>query len=288
MTTYEYQKTLKSSLSDELINTYLLRPVAGFVVSLLYKTSVTPNQVTIASTVAGLVAAAVYLNNEALTTAVAGLMVTVKDVLDSADGQLARAKGQYTRIGRFLDSIGDFVVDLALFGAIGWILYRSTGDVWMILLAAVGLLGITLRVSYHVFYQTSFLHLEDRYVNNRLTEELTQDDLAGDPLALALQRMFLFIYGWQDRLMLRIDAWCRGERADREFLLRWYGDPSGLRLSGLIGIGTELFLLMLCSLFNELRLYLVLNLLLMNGILFFSIFYRRIFLLPSLAPKGSP
>lgn len=88
--------------------------------------------------------------------------------------------------------------------------------------------------------------------------------------------------------MLRIDAWCRGERADREFLLRWYGDPSGLRLSGLIGIGTELFLLMLCSLFNELRLYLVLNLLLMNGILFFSIFYRRIFLLPSLAPKGSP
>ena len=287
MAPYEYKNTLKSSLSDELINTYLLRPVAGFIVSLLYKTSVTPNQVTVASTVAGLIAAAIYLNNEALTTAVAGLMVTVKDVLDSADGQLARAKGQYTRIGRFLDSIGDFVVDLALFGALGWILYRSTGDTWMLMLAAMGLFGITLRVSYHVFYQTSFLHLEDQYVNNRVTEELTRDDLAGDPLALALQRIFLIIYGWQDRLMLRLDSWCRRGRSDRELLLLWYSDPAGLRLSGLIGIGTELFLLMLCSLFNELRLYLFLNLLLMNGILFFSIFYRRVFLFPSLDTKGS-
>ncbi|HCA78607.1 MAG TPA: hypothetical protein DEP53_02620 [Bacteroidetes bacterium] len=287
MAPYEYKNTLKSSLSDELINTYLLRPVAGFIVSLLYKTSVTPNQVTVASTVAGLIAAAIYLNNEALTTAVAGLMVTVKDVLDSADGQLARAKGQYTRIGRFLDSIGDFVVDLALFGALGWILYRSTGDTWMLMLAAMGLFGITLRVSYHVFYQTSFLHLEDQYVNNRVTEELTRDDLAGDPLALALQRIFLIIYGWQDRFMLRLDSWCRRGRSDRELLLLWYSDPAGLRLSGLIGIGTELFLLMLCSLFNELRLYLFLNLLLMNGILFFSIFYRRVFLFPSLDTKGS-
>jgi phosphatidylglycerophosphate synthase len=286
MASYEYQKTLKSSLSDELINTYLLRPVAGLVVSLLYKTSITPNQVTIASTIAGLVAAAIYLNNEALTTALAGLMVTVKDVLDSADGQLARAKGQYTRIGRFLDSIGDFVVDLALFGAIGWILYSSTGDAWMLVLSTLGLIGITLRVSYHVFYQTSFLHLEDRYVNNRVTEEVTQDDLAGDQLALLLQRIFLFIYGWQDRLMLRIDFWCRAERSDREFLLRWYSDPTGLRLSGLLGIGTELFLLMICSLFNELHLYLMLNLLLMNGILFFSIFYRRLILFPSLVSKG--
>lgn len=287
MATYEYQKTLKSSLSDELINTYLLRPIAGSIVSLLYRTSVTPNQVTIASTFAGLVAASMYLNSEASTTALAGLMVTVKDVLDSADGQLARAKGQYSRIGRFLDSIGDFVVDLALFGAIGWTLFRASGDLWSIVLAALGLLGITLRVSYHVFYQTSFLHLEERYVNNRVTEEVTRDDLAGDQLALSLQRIFLFIYGWQDRLMLRVDSWCRAERSDREFLLRWYSDPIALRLSGLIGIGTELFLLMLCSLFNELRLYLVLNVLAMNGILFFSIFYRRIVLLPSLVSKGS-
>jgi phosphatidylglycerophosphate synthase len=32
---------------------------------------------------------------------VAGLCMTLKDLLDSADGQLARAKQMYSRFGRF-------------------------------------------------------------------------------------------------------------------------------------------------------------------------------------------
>lgn len=284
--TYEYKKSLKSGLSDEVINTYLLRPLAGLIVRVLYRTPVTPNQVTIASTIAGFVAAGLYLKNEAFYTAVAGLCVTLKDVLDSADGQLARAKQQYSRIGRFLDSLGDFVVDVAVFGAIGWVLFSSSGDWWVIALSILGLLGITLRVSYHVFYQTSFLHLEEQYQVNRVTEDITADDLAGDPAALRLQKTFQFIYGWQDRLMLRVDTWCRRGCADRDFLSRWYSDPKGLRLSGLIGFGTELFLLMACSVFNELALYLMLNVFFMSGIVLLSVFYRRWYLNAILLAKG--
>jgi phosphatidylglycerophosphate synthase len=284
--TYEYKKTLKSSLSDELINTYVLRPLAGLIVWILYRTPVTPNQVTIASTIAGLVAAWLYLKNAAFYTAIAGLCVTLKDVLDSADGQLARAKQQYSRTGRFLDSLGDFVVDVAVFGAIGWVLFSSSGDWRMIILSLLGLTGITLRVSYHVFYQTSFLHLEEKYQVNRVTEDITLNDLAGDPSAVRLQKAFQFIYGWQDRLMLRVDTWCRRGRAGRNFLSRWYSDPKGLRLSGLVGIGTELFLLMVCSVLNELSLYLILNVFFMSGIALLSVFYRRWFLSTALSAKG--
>jgi phosphatidylglycerophosphate synthase len=273
--TYDYKKSLKSGLSDELINTHLLRPLAGLIVRALYRTSITPNQVTIASTIAGFVAAGLYLKGEAFTTAIAGLCVTLKDVLDSADGQLARAKQQFSRRGRFLDSLGDFVVDVAVFGAIGSVLFSSSGDWRMIVLSILGLIGITLRVSYHVFYQTSFLHLDDQYQVNRVTEDITINDLAGDPVALRLQKAFLIIYGWQDLLMLRVDTWCRRGRKDRDFLKRWYSDPRGLRLSGLAGIGTELFLLMLCSVFNELPLYLFLNVFFMSGIVTLSVFYRR-------------
>ena len=284
--TYEYKKSLKSGLSDELINTYLLRPLAGLIVWVLYRTPITPNQVTIASTIAGLVAAVLYLKNEALYTAVAGLCVTLKDVLDSADGQLARAKQQYSRKGRFLDSLGDFVVDVAVFGAIGWVLFSSSGDWRMIVLSIMGLIGITLRVSYHVFYQTSFLHLEEQYQVNRVAEDITVDDLAGDPVALRLQKAFQLIYGWQDRLMLRVDTWCRRGRADQDFLNRWYSDPKGLRFSGLVGIGTELFVLMVCSVFSELSLYLVLNVFFMSGIVLLSVFYRRWYLSVTLLAKG--
>jgi phosphatidylglycerophosphate synthase len=284
--TYEYKKSLKSSLSDELINTYLLRPLAGLIVWALYRTSITPNQVTIASTIAGLVAAGLYLKNEALYTAVAGLCVTLKDILDSADGQLARAKQQYSRRGRFLDSLGDFVVDVSVFGAIGWVLFSSTGDWRMIVLSILGLVGITLRVSYHVFYQTSFLHIEEQYEVNRVTEDITKNDLTGDPVALRLQKAFQFIYGWQDRLMLRVDTWCRQGCADRDFLRPWYSDPKGLKLSGLVGIGTELFLLTVCSVFDELSLYLVFNVFLMSGIVLLSVFYRRWYLSVTLIAKG--
>jgi phosphatidylglycerophosphate synthase len=283
---YDYKKTLKSSLSDELINTYLLRPIAGFIVWVLYPTSITPNQVTIASTIAGLIAAWFYFQNQAPATAIAGLLITLKDVLDSADGQLARAKQQYSRIGRFLDSIGDFAVNLAVFGAIGWVLFASTGNAWMIVLAVLGLVGITLRVSYHVYYLASFLHLEEKYEVNRITEEVTSEDMKADPMTVTLQRIFQAIYGWQDRLMLRIDRWCSGGGTGREFAIRWYSDVVALRLSGLIGIGTELFLLMLCSVFNALHLYLLLNVFLMNSILFVSIFYRRWYLLPTISSKG--
>jgi phosphatidylglycerophosphate synthase len=284
--TYEYKKSLKSSLSDELINTYLLRPLAGLIVWVLYRTPITPNQVTIASTIAGLVAAGLYLKNEALYTVVAGLCVTLKDVLDSADGQLARAKQQYSRRGRFLDSIGDFFVDVAVFGAIGWVLFSSGGDWRMIVLSILGLIGITLRVSYHVFYHTSFLHLEEKYQFNRVTEDITIKDQTGDAVALRLQEVFQLIYGWQDRLMLRVDTWCRRGCTNRNFLSAWYSDPKGLRLSGLVGFGTELFLLTVCSVFNELVLYLILNIFFMSGIVMLSVLYRRSYLGVKLLAKG--
>ena len=121
---YSYKESLKSDASDELINTYILRPVAGLLVRALYRTRVTPNQVTLAATASGLAAAALYWQGTPLLTALAGICLTGKDLLDSADGQLARAKGLFSRAGRFLDSIGDFAVNLAVFPAIAVAMVR--------------------------------------------------------------------------------------------------------------------------------------------------------------------
>lgn len=275
---YNYQKSLKSGVSEELINTYLLRPIAGVIVRVLYNTSVTPNQLTIASTVSGLIAALFYVQGQPRSIAVAGILVTLKDILDSADGQLARAKNQYTRTGRFLDSIGDFVVDVAIFGAIGWVLFAKNGDPFMFIWALMGLLGITFRVSYHVFYHTSYLHLLQKYSVNRLTEEILPEDVHGGRLALKLQRIFQLIYGWQDRLVVRLDDWCRRGKSEELFLKKWYSDILALRLSGFLGFGSELFLLMLCSVLNELELYLFLNVFVMNALLVACVLYRKVFL----------
>jgi phosphatidylglycerophosphate synthase len=234
-----------------------------------------------------LIAALLYLPGSPLWTAIAGLTVTLKDLLDSADGQLARAKKQYSRIGRFLDSIGDFVVNLAVFAAIGYTLVTSTGNPMLALLSALAFAGISLRVSYHVFYQTSFLHIRNSYATNRTSEEILPADLEGDHRALLLQRIFLLLYGWQDAFVQTLDR-----RAGREMLSketdvrRWYSDPTALLLSGLIGIGTELFLLMIFSVGNALELYLVWNCLAMNALWGGCIAYRRWVLLGKIRGKG--
>ena len=273
---YSYGSSLKSSHSDELINLVLMRPAAGLLVRALYPTRVTPNQVTVASTIAGLIAAGFYLDGSHLFIALGGCLVSVKDLLDSADGQLARAKQMFSRRGRFLDSIGDFVVNVALFAAIGSVVSRGGSGAWAWLLAAAGLLGILLRVSYHVYYHTSYLHGIDVYDTNRTTEEVREEDVQGDPFALTLQRIFLALYGWQDRLMVRIDQWCAQDAiASRDERRQWFGDPIGLRLSGGIGIATELFFLMLFSLVGSLEGYLWWNLCAMNGVWGLSVGYRR-------------
>ena len=134
------------------------------------------------------------------------------------------------------------------------------------------------RSSYHVFYQASFLHLEERYTLNRIIEEVTDEDRRGDPVALKLQVIFNWIYGWQDKLMFRLDEWCKGTPLNGGQIRQWYSDKIGLRISGLLGFGTEFALLMVCSLFNMLDLYLLLNIFLMNGIWLAGILYRRFIL----------
>ncbi|MBI3194111.1 MAG: CDP-alcohol phosphatidyltransferase family protein, partial [Ignavibacteriae bacterium] len=263
-----FKQSLKSDsyYADEFINIYLLRPIAALFVWLIYPTRITPNQVTILAIVVGFASAITYTFNNTTAIAIAGLLVMAKDIIDDADGQLARAKQLYSRRGRFLDSIGDFVVDVAIFSAITSVVYQSHPSFSTLVLGLLSLAGITLRVSYHVFYQVSFLHLEERYKLNRITEKITEEDKRGDPIVYRLQQLFVLIYGWQDLLMYKLDEWCRGTVSTEEEIHRWYSDKFALRLSGLLGFGTELTLLAVCSFFNQLYLYFLLNVFLMNGV----------------------
>jgi phosphatidylglycerophosphate synthase len=280
-----FRQSLKSDsyFCDEFVNIWLLRPLASVIVWAVYPTRITPNMVTVAAVAIGIAAGWCYSIGTAPATALAGTLILLKDIVDDADGQLARAKQLYSRRGRFLDSIGDFAVDVAVFAGIGWSVYREAPGIAGPLLAFLGLAGITLRVSHHVFYQASFLHQEKRYGLNRIVEEITEEDRRGNRVDLGLQRIFGLIYTWQDRLMLRIDGWCRAGKVRDELLPTWYGDRFALRLSGLLGFGTEISLLAVCSWFDAMETYLWLNLLLMNGVWLASALYRRWVLAPNLA-----
>jgi phosphatidylglycerophosphate synthase len=274
---YNYKESVKSDLSDELVNVYLQRPIAGLVTRLAYRSPLTPNHLTIVAVLFGIGGSALLSMNPPLFTA-AAVCLYVKDLFDSADGQLARAKQLYSRKGRFLDSIGDFAVNLSLYAGILILLVHQG----MTLLAAtaisvVGFLGVTLRVSYHVFYQTSFLHSLREYQTNRLSEELRLEDYHEDAVTVRLQRIFLYLYGWQDRLMILLDSWSRGESttAPESSLTAWYGDATALRLSSFLGLGTEFVLMTACLLLRKIEWYLFVSIGGLNCTWMSAILYRR-------------
>ncbi len=273
-----YRSSVKSDLSDELVNTYLQRPVAGLVTYALASLPVTPNQVTLVSTLCG-IAGGVALMAEPAQLLPAALLFYLKDIFDSADGQLARATGQFSRRGRFWDSLGDYAVNAMLFAGIAAALvHEGAAPVWALLISVAGWLGVNLRVSYQVFYQTSYLHHFGAYETNRVTEELREEDLAQDALTVRLQKTFLFLYGWQDRLIAAIDAACRRMRG-RPAADAWYTDRTGLRFNSLFGMGSEFVALALCLASGSLHAYLLVTLVGFNAVWGAAIVYRLFFAL---------
>lgn len=277
--TYSYTQSLKSPEADELINLVVIRPLAGLLVRVLYTSRVTPTHLTTASLCAGIVAAALLFFSESNSCRLilAGSCITIKDILDSADGQLARARKEYSRFGRFFDSFVDVVVNALVFAALGFVASSSMEMVYSYVLAFVAFLSTTLRVSYHVFYFVSFLHRRSTYTNNKLNEETEPIDPLEDKATAFFHRFYIIVYAWQDRTMAAIDRWCAEGLLleNQEVHRRWYEDKRALFLSGFQGLGTELFLLMLGVVSNNVVLYLHVNVLMLNALWLLSILYRR-------------
>lgn len=96
------------------VDRFLIRPLASLVVKAVFKTEVTPNQLTKASFVLALLGALLYTGGRHGFFVLGGFLALFSAVMDGADGMLARAKGLTSRYGAyldlFLDRIADFVV----------------------------------------------------------------------------------------------------------------------------------------------------------------------------------
>jgi hypothetical protein len=115
----DYTKSLKAFEVEELFDLGFYRPLGFLFVKLVYRTSITPNQITILSALAGLLAGVFLGIGSASALVVAGLLLVVYDVLDCADGQLARINKNGTRMGRILDGAADYLVSIAAYLGIG-------------------------------------------------------------------------------------------------------------------------------------------------------------------------
>lgn len=101
----EYLASLKSMDTEEWFDLHFYRPIGYFWARLARKSGITPNAITIASIFLGVGAGVCFYFNNIWWNLLGVLLLIWADSFDSADGQLARMTGQYSRIGRILDGV---------------------------------------------------------------------------------------------------------------------------------------------------------------------------------------
>jgi phosphatidylglycerophosphate synthase len=165
----------------ELLLEGVFRPVANAFVPVLRRLRIPPPAIVLANAATGLLAALALARGELLAAA---LLLQVKTLLDNMDGQLARATGQVTLLGRYLDTLADLVVNAALFAALGHV----TGQ-WA--LAVSGFLALTVVLA--ADYNASELYREANGI------AVTQARRTGTGVERALEAAYAVLLGPLDR-----------------------------------------------------------------------------------------
>lgn len=118
-----FQDAVKSN--DGFMARHFDRRISLALTRRLLDTRLSPNAMTIFSTLVGLAGAALMLAGTYPMLAAGALTVWAHTLLDGCDGELARLRFQESRLGGVLDFWGDNIVHAALFLCLGLGLYRG-------------------------------------------------------------------------------------------------------------------------------------------------------------------
>ncbi len=134
------------------VNRFINRPLASLLVSALVPTAITPNQVTFAAFFIGLGGAFAFSRGTPGLVVLGAALAQLSSVVDCADGMLARARGQMSDFGAYLDLILDRVNEFFLIAGAVLGYFAYSGSVRMLILGFLTLGLYFLQVA--IFYLT--------------------------------------------------------------------------------------------------------------------------------------
>lgn len=174
------------------------RPFAKALVSSLVSTPVTSIHLTFAFLAAGVLAIWCIWEGH---FAWAAFFLMVKNILDAADGEMARRKNQPSYTGRYLDSIFDFLIN----AGICVVLFLVTKCAWP--LALLAFLGLQFQCAICNYYYV----IQRNRMNGDMTSRIVEYH---SPTAFPYERqatvnclhgLFMLLYGSFDGLVLKLD-----------------------------------------------------------------------------------
>jgi phosphatidylglycerophosphate synthase len=113
---------------DGWTSTYLNRYISLFISRFLVRTPLRPNQVSVAILGVGLAGAVAAAQGGYWPLLTGALLFQAQSVLDGCDGEMSRVTHRGSRLGEWLDTIGDDLTNYGFFGGAGLGLYRTSGE----------------------------------------------------------------------------------------------------------------------------------------------------------------
>ncbi len=118
-------------------NRWFIHQISAYALPPAIRLRLSPNMVSCGGMACGLAAGACYTQAPDFISCLAGfLLMILWHVCDGLDGQLARATGQMTALGRVLDGICDYVTFITVYLGLGWSMARMGQPHWALMLAS--------------------------------------------------------------------------------------------------------------------------------------------------------
>ncbi|MEA2279865.1 MAG: hypothetical protein QOK21_472 [Solirubrobacteraceae bacterium] len=125
--------------TDGVFTTLFVSPYSRHLARFAARRGLTPNQVTTASMLTGLAAAALFAVGPRWALIAGAVLLQAAFTLDCVDGQLARYTRRFSRFGAWLDSVFDRAKEYAAYGGLAIGASRLGDPVWVLAGAALSL-----------------------------------------------------------------------------------------------------------------------------------------------------
>ena len=256
----EYKSSLKLIEVEEILDLFFYRPLAFIFVKIIYKTNITPNQITVIALFVGMIAGVLYFFNTHFAITIGAFLLIIYDVLDCSDGMVARLKKNGTFFGRILDGIADYFVTVTVYLGIGFGFANNSVSplFYWILLVLAGASNIIHAITLD-YYRNKFLDFAfNRY--STLGENLEEFEVELEKLRESggkyFQRLTIWIYLKYSALQIKVSS--KGKKKNkinynREDYLK--KNKNILHLWTYLGPTFELTLIIIASFFNRLDLF---------------------------------
>lgn len=182
-----------TSSADGLVDKVFNRPCGRPLSRLLVHTPVSPNAVSIASILIGILSAIFLAVGEYGAAVLGALLFQISAIVDCVDGDIARAVFKESPLGKWLDLAGDQVVHISVFAGIAWGVVHSGESPHLLWLGASAILGALL--SFAVVLRGMRCRSGEHSTLQKLIDSATNRDFSVIVLVLALlQQLDWFLW----------------------------------------------------------------------------------------------